>query len=104
MFSTTPIADIKTTSEVLPAEINGSGNPVGGIEPDTTAILSITCVAIMQAIPPDNNEPNLSLQPSAILIKKIIKVAKVNITSVAPKKPTSSHIIEKIKSLSANGK
>ena len=27
---------MKTTSEVDPAEMNGSGSPVGGIEPDTT--------------------------------------------------------------------
>ena len=28
-----PIADIKTTSDVLPAEINGKGMPVGGETP-----------------------------------------------------------------------
>ena len=33
---TTPIADINTTNEVLPALMNGSGSPVGGIEPDMT--------------------------------------------------------------------
>ena len=27
---------MKTTSEVLPAEMNGSGNPAHGIEPDIT--------------------------------------------------------------------
>ena len=32
-FSTTPIANVKTNSDVEPAEINGSGKPVGGIEP-----------------------------------------------------------------------
>ena len=31
------MADIKTTSEVEPALINGSGRPVGGMEPDTTS-------------------------------------------------------------------
>ena len=36
-FKTTPIALMKTKSEVLPAEINGSGKPVGGIEPVTTS-------------------------------------------------------------------
>ena len=36
MFNTTPIADIKTTKLVLPAEMNGKGSPVGGIEPDIT--------------------------------------------------------------------
>ena len=32
-FSTTPIADIKNSKEVEPAEMNGKGKPVGGIEP-----------------------------------------------------------------------
>ena len=32
-FSTTPIALIKTNSEVEPAEINGSGKPAGALEP-----------------------------------------------------------------------
>ena len=36
MFKTTPIADIKTTSDVLPAEINGKGMPVGGETPVMT--------------------------------------------------------------------
>jgi len=36
IFNTTPISLIKTISEVEPAEINGSGIPVGGIEPDMT--------------------------------------------------------------------
>ena len=36
MLSTMPIADIKTTKLVLPAEMNESGSPVGGIEPDMT--------------------------------------------------------------------
>jgi len=33
MLSTTPIADMKTNSEVEPALIKGNGSPVGGIEP-----------------------------------------------------------------------
>ena len=41
-LSTTQIADIKTNSEVEPADINGSGSPVGGIEPVTTAIFIAT--------------------------------------------------------------
>ena len=32
-FNTTPIALMKTNKLVEPAEINGSGKPVGGIEP-----------------------------------------------------------------------
>lgn len=33
MLSTTPIANIKTSKEVEPADIKGSGSPVGGMEP-----------------------------------------------------------------------
>ncbi len=36
IFNITPIADIKTTSDVDPALTNGSGTPVGGIEPLVT--------------------------------------------------------------------
>ena len=37
MLSTTPIADINTSKLVEPAEMNGSGRPVGGIEPVNTS-------------------------------------------------------------------
>ncbi len=36
MFRHTPIAAIKTATLVPPEEMNGSGSPVGGIEPVTT--------------------------------------------------------------------
>lgn len=39
---TTPIADINTNNDVDPALINGSGSPVGGIEPVTTAMFNNT--------------------------------------------------------------
>ena len=41
MFKTIPMADIKTNSEVEPAEMNGSGKPVGGIEPVNTSYCTI---------------------------------------------------------------
>ena len=50
-FNTTPIALIKTSSEVEPAEINGKGKPVGGIEPVTTAMLISVWIAIIADIP-----------------------------------------------------
>ena len=40
-FCTTPIALMKTNNEVEPAEINGNGSPVGGIEPVTTSCFTI---------------------------------------------------------------
>ena len=95
---------MKTNSEVEPAEINGSGKPVGGILPVTTAIFKITWVAITHAIPPTSNDAKRVFAFSEILTKQIISVKKIRITSVAPKNPSSSHIIENIKSLSANGR
>ena len=46
-----PMADIKTTSEVEPALMNGSGKPVGGMEPVTTAILRRVWMAITAVMP-----------------------------------------------------
>jgi hypothetical protein len=40
--------------------MKGRGKPVGGIEPDTTAILIITCTEIKHPIPQARYEPNLS--------------------------------------------
>ena len=36
---------------VEPAEINGSGRPVGGMEPVTTAILINVCIPIKAVMP-----------------------------------------------------
>jgi len=41
-----PIALMKTKSEVEPAEMNGSGSPVGGIEPLNTSY----CIIIFNII------------------------------------------------------
>ena len=46
-----PIADIKTTRDVEPADINGKGSPVGGISPVTTATFSIVCTPINDVMP-----------------------------------------------------
>ena len=51
MLRTTPIADIKTTNEVLPALMNGSGSPVGGIRPVTTQKLRIDWIAMIEVMP-----------------------------------------------------
>ena len=51
MFNKIPIELIKTTSEVEPALMKGSGNPVGGMEPDTTAIFKKVWTQIIAVIP-----------------------------------------------------
>ena len=50
-FKQIPIALMNTISDVLPALINGSGRPVGGILPVTTAMFKIVCTAITLATP-----------------------------------------------------
>ena len=58
-FRTTPIADIKTNKLVEPAEMNGSGKPVGGIEPVTTAIFSMVWIEMIAPIPKHKYAENL---------------------------------------------
>ena len=48
---TMPIPHMVTMSEVLPAEMSGSGRPVGGIQPLTTSALSEDCTAKARIMP-----------------------------------------------------
>ena len=90
--------------DVEPAEMNGSGKPVGGTNPETTATFKITWIKISEPIPAESKHPNLSLAFFATLIMQTNKSTKTTIKTLAPTKPVSSAIIEKIKSDSANGK
>lgn len=99
-----PTADMNTTRDVEPAEINGSGRPVGGIRPETTQTFKMTWIEITLATPKTKSAPNLSFAFLAMLINKYISTAKTIKVKIAPKSPNSSPIIEKIKSLSENGK
>ena len=58
--STMPMADIKTSKDVPPAETNGSGMPVGGIEPVTTAMLIATWKNMSAPMPIHTRLENLS--------------------------------------------
>ena len=68
-----PIAPIKTISDVLPAEMKGSGRPVGGIDPEITAMFKIVCMAITAAMPAARSAPYRVLALRATLISKITK-------------------------------
>ncbi len=104
MFWTIPIKLMKTINEVLPALINGSGKPVGGTSPVTTAMFNITWIMISAPIPVASKKPNLSgAFLATFIIHKNIKTNKIIIKS-EPAKPVSSAITENIKSDSANGK
>ena len=95
---------MKTNSDVDPALMNGNGKPVGGIEPDTTAMLSIVWIEITAPIPKQRKAENLLFARMPIIKIFIIIVIKIAQTNKQPTKPSSSAIIEKIKSLSRNGK
>ena len=98
------MALIKTTSDVLPAEMKGSGTPVGGNVLETTPTLTITWLAMIVTMPLASKQPNLSFACFAILTPLMISTKNISIVKTAPKSPSSSHIIAKIKSLSENGK
>lgn len=104
MLRTMPMALIKTTSEVEPAEIKGSGSPVGGILPVTTATLIKNCAAITVAMPEAKRQPKRSGARKAILTARTMINRYTSPTHVHPINPNSSPMIEKIKSLSAKGK
>ena len=99
-----PSIAIKTIIDVEPAEMNGSGRPVGGTTPVTTAIFKSTWIIISEPIPAESIAPNLSGAFFAIFIMHTNKSTKIAITLSAPTKPVSSAIIAKMKSDSENGK
>lgn len=103
-FSATPIILKNITRAELPAEINGSGIPVGGIEQVTTAMFIASCMAIRQPIPAVNKAPKRLFAFSAIFIKHTTKATYARIITTAPKSPNSSPIMENIKSDSLKGK
>ena len=98
------MADIKTSKLVLPALMKGNGKPVGGIEPVTTAMFIMVWIEIIAPIPKHRKAENLFSAFIPILKMLIIKITKTKTNAAQPTKPNSSAIIEKIKSLSLNGK
>ena len=103
-FKHTPTPAIKMATDVPPLEINGSGSPVGGMDPVTTAIFKSVCTAIKIPTPSASKHPNLSFAESPTLKSKKQSNINTPISKSAPTKPNSSPIIEKMKSLSAKGK
>ena len=99
-----PIPIKNTLTLVPPADINGSGIPVGGIVPVTTATFIAVCTAIIAVIPVAKYTPSLSNASCAIRIPMYTISKYITISIMQPTSPNSSPIIEKIKSLSLNGK
>ncbi len=104
MFMSNPEANMNTISELPPADTYGSGTPVGGTAPQTTAMLSNDCVAITAVIPAANNLFALSFASMAVFMPENTRIANTPTTATHPISPNSSPITEKIKSLSANGR
>ena len=77
---------------------------VTGIEFVTTAILIITCIAIIAVIPVASKLPNMSGARIAISMPLHMNITNNNITTTQPTKPNSSASTEKMKSLCGNGK
>ena len=64
---------MKTNSEVEPALMKGKGNPVGGIEPETTDMFRSVWTPITKATPALSNAPKRSGALREIFINKDIK-------------------------------
>lgn len=61
-----PTAAKLTRSDEPPAETNGSGMPVTGIRPTTTAMLMNAWMVIQAVIPAASSAPNVSGAPRAV--------------------------------------
>ena len=99
-----PAAAIVIISEVFPELISGNGKPVGGMLPLTTSALTTVCIPYTSVIPDAIKKEKKSFARAAVLIPLKIRKALAANTSNIPKSPSSSPIIERIKSLSANGR
>ena len=100
MFSKIPTAIMKMTREVPPALIKGRVWPVGGTELVATPMLTATCRASTRVIPPASRLPNRSLHRAAMRIPRHITKKYAPISSTHPTNPSSSPMMEKMKSLS----
>ena len=84
--------------EVPPEEKNGSGRPVVGIMPMTTATFSTHCTPIMQVMPPASRLPKRSWQRMAVRSPKNRNAPKAHSTPTQPAQPRSSPTTANMKS------
>ena len=63
-----PVEAISSDMDVPPALKNGSGSPVVGITPITTAMLSMACTVIMAVSPAASRQPYRSGQETAVTL------------------------------------
>ena len=96
--------DIVIINEVFPELISGNGKPVGGILPLTTKALITVCIPYTKIIPEESINEKKSFALAAVLIPRKISTAHMENKMKIPINPSSSPIIDKMKSLSAKGK
>ena len=102
IFTRSPTPVIFTTSEDPPQLTNGSGKPLVGRQPVTTPMWIIACRPIITVTPMPNRyakEPDAFLE---ILMPWHTKAANSRTMTEVPTKPSSSPIIEKMKSILRN--
>ena len=99
-----PIDAIVIIKEVFPELTSGNGKPVGGILPLTTNAFITVWIPYTRVIPEASKNEKKSFAFAAIFIPRKISTAQTANNAKIPTKPSSSPIIDKIKSLSAKGK
>ena len=104
ILSTMPISHKVISKLDPPYERNGNVTPVTGINPTTTIKFNTVWKAIWNVIPNAKYLPKRSLLFLAILNPVNMIVKKKTDTIIIPKKPNSSLIIEKIKSVWGSGR
>lgn len=91
-----PTAANEMISDEPPAETNGSGIPVTGIRPTTTATLMNAWMQIQDVIPAASRAPNVSGAPREVRIPRYPNTRNRPITSSPPRSPNSSPMIAKM--------
>ena len=99
-----PTIKSDATTDDPPDEMNGRGLPVVGNNPVAQAIFKNAWPTSMQVRPPAIIVPKSSLARLAISKPHTSTATKSAMTNSAPTRPSSSPIIEKMKSVSASGK
>ncbi len=104
MLASSATATSETTSELPPNEMNGIGTPVTGHDDVTTPTLMNACTQIMLTQPIASKKPKRSGAASAMRIARCANTTKSTTISAVPSNPSSSPMIEKMKSVYCSGR
>ena len=98
-----PISPRSISKLVPPEEKNGRLMPVLGMVLVTTAMFKMACSTTCTTNPTASSAPNLSRARMAMDIPRKSSARNSATARAAPRKPNSSHKIEKIKSFCGSG-